>query len=144
MDHSHTGSYAPWDTCFFMQICISILVKNMFFLFNQASQLRTHSYLQWQPTPAKPRRRWANCAPPYVTPNHGRRWFKPRTLVTPIELRCSISWWFGYLCLLWWEIFIFEFLEGATTACQSQWHHLTPITQVLCDQWGINENLTTI
>ena len=23
-------------------------------LFNQASQLRTNSYLQWQPTPAKP------------------------------------------------------------------------------------------
>ncbi|XP_071203216.1 mitochondrial carrier homolog 1-like isoform X5 [Salvelinus alpinus] len=30
------------------------------------------SYLQWRPTPAKPGRRWANCAPPYGIPNHGR------------------------------------------------------------------------
>ena len=36
--------------------------------------MRTNSYLQWRPTLAKPRQCWANCAPPYVTPNHGQLW----------------------------------------------------------------------
>ena len=45
------------------------------FIFNQASQLRTNSYLQWRSTPDKPGRRWANCAPP----------------VTPLALRCSLD-----------------------------------------------------
>ena len=39
-----------------------------------ASQLRTNSYLQWRPTPAKPRQCWANCAPPFGTPNHSLMW----------------------------------------------------------------------
>jgi hypothetical protein len=44
-------------------------------LFNYASQLRTHSYLPWRPTPDKPGLHWAYCAPPYGTPNHGRLWY---------------------------------------------------------------------
>jgi hypothetical protein len=45
------------------------------FLFNEASPLRTYSYLQWRSSPAKPGRCWANCAPPYGTPNYSSIWY---------------------------------------------------------------------
>jgi hypothetical protein len=52
-------------------------VTTNIFLFYQARQLRTNSYLQWRPTPAKPlaRLHWANWVPPHGTPKHGQLWY---------------------------------------------------------------------
>uniref|UniRef100_A0A8K9WS55 Microtubule crosslinking factor 1 n=1 Tax=Oncorhynchus mykiss TaxID=8022 RepID=A0A8K9WS55_ONCMY len=45
-------------------------------------------------TPAKPGRRWANCAPPHGTPNQGldvmQPGIEPGSVVTPLALRCSV------------------------------------------------------
>jgi hypothetical protein len=54
---------------------ILTLNSKMFYLFNQASQLRTNTYLEWEPTSAKPEQCWANCALPYGTCNQGRLWY---------------------------------------------------------------------
>ena len=78
---SHSSLMAVWS-CWILAgtgtCCRTRRSRHLYlyiFLFNEASQLRTNSYLQWRPTPSKSRRHWANCAPPYQTPNHSWLWY---------------------------------------------------------------------
>jgi hypothetical protein len=65
--------WIPWEECtdcwpHFKNIYISALL-------GKACQLRTNSYLQWQPTPAKHGQHWGNCALPNGTPKHSWMWY---------------------------------------------------------------------